>query len=303
MYHFQILILKRLEPNICEAKLLGKYLEKGVFEALELKYLDTLIFTINSNLTHEALEVYKFHVQYNDKEDGDEYSVSIEKDGKEIKPLSKDDVKNQIALTIRSLVALTQTLDPLPKGRYLSLSILYRDEYTPTDYEPKYFRKADNMEDKNYFTKDPVKFRIGKVNTNHHQLALKLHTTADSFNKNLSSTTDTNNISDSQKLHNIFDMDTDIEDENEKDKENNNSNNNISDEGNDNELSNKKFIEKNLDNNSSNEMKINDSNNNDDTIGATSLIAHSSGDLSNTNDNNELLNSELLNVNNISNKI
>ena len=47
------------------------------------KYLDTLIFTINSTVSHEVLEVYKFYITYADmNEDGNEYSIEIEKNGK-----------------------------------------------------------------------------------------------------------------------------------------------------------------------------------------------------------------------------
>jgi len=43
---------------------------------------------------------------------------------------------------IRTLITLTSTLKPLPNDRYLSVALLYRDDVTPPDYEPRFFRPA-----------------------------------------------------------------------------------------------------------------------------------------------------------------
>jgi hypothetical protein len=43
---------------------------------------------------------------------------------------------------IRTLVTLAGTLDAVPSERYLTMRLLYRDDYTPDDYEPEYFTAA-----------------------------------------------------------------------------------------------------------------------------------------------------------------
>ena len=43
---------------------------------------------------------------------------------------------------MRHLTILSQTLEPLPSDRYLTLKLLYQPD-TPEDYEPPFFKHAN----------------------------------------------------------------------------------------------------------------------------------------------------------------
>jgi len=102
-----------------EAFLLTQWLEKGVFEALELGYLKSMIFAVycNDTVTKEdmLLETYQFQVE-------------LPKDGKSaIKvngvPATRDSLKRQAVTFIRSLVEFSGTLESLPEDRWLTLKL------------------------------------------------------------------------------------------------------------------------------------------------------------------------------------
>ena len=101
------------------AFLLTQWLEQGVFEALQEKYLSTMTFSIYCShpITGKDLliESYEFKVTY---ADGDEPAKI-----NNVELTSKDAVKNQAIKFIRSLTQFTQTLDKLPADRWITLSL------------------------------------------------------------------------------------------------------------------------------------------------------------------------------------
>ena len=72
---------------------------------------------------------------------------------------------------LRNLVAVTNTLDPLPKSAFLAIKLSYYDEVTPKDYEPEGFA-ASTLEE------DPMStpISVGGVATNHHGMKLSVAT-------------------------------------------------------------------------------------------------------------------------------
>lgn len=101
-----------------EAFLLTQWLEKGVFAALELSYLSALTFAVYSKhpITKEdiLLETYEFKVTCPDSGPAKVNDVAL---------LSKETVKTQAALFIRSLTEFASTLDMLPSERWITLQL------------------------------------------------------------------------------------------------------------------------------------------------------------------------------------
>ena len=73
---------------------------------------------------------------------------------------------------IRTLIAVMQTMAPLPNHRYVSMRLHYNHS-CPEDYEPNCFRSA-TAQDVLYFKQEPTTLSIGNVNTCYHQLTMKV---------------------------------------------------------------------------------------------------------------------------------
>lgn len=102
-----------------EAFLLTQWLEKGVFDSLELGYLKSMTFAVfcKHPVTGEdrLLETYQFHVDY-----PTDSKASMGLNGT---PMTKDTLKKQAVTFIRSLVEFSGTLDELPEERWLTLKL------------------------------------------------------------------------------------------------------------------------------------------------------------------------------------
>lgn len=99
-------------------------MEKGVFSALESRYLKSLTFAVFCKHPETGkemlLETYQFHVEYPKTDDG---KGSILLNGA---PLTKDTLKKQAVTFIRALVEFSATLDALPEDRWLTLKLTVR---------------------------------------------------------------------------------------------------------------------------------------------------------------------------------
>lgn len=104
-----------------DAFLLTQWLEQGVFHALELEYLSSVVFAIFSKhpVTQDdlLLETYEFKVSYQA-----EGAAKIN----EVALVSKESVKNQAAKFIRSLTEFSGTLDALPDTCWITLQLKVR---------------------------------------------------------------------------------------------------------------------------------------------------------------------------------
>ena len=97
-----------------------QWLERGVFSALESKYLKSMTFAVyckNPDGRGEdmLLETYQFQVNY----PLDEKSPI----GLNGVPMTRDNLKKQAVTFIRSLVEFSSTLDHLPDDRWLTLKL------------------------------------------------------------------------------------------------------------------------------------------------------------------------------------
>lgn len=145
-----------------DAFLLTQWLERGVFQALEDKYLETMQFAIMTSnpVTGEEmlLETYDFCMSYQ--------QGCARINGEEI---TKQSLKTQANKFVRALIEFSTTLEDLPQHRWLTLQLSYIDS-CPSDYQPMYF--DDSSDDPMPVLDDnkAMNIRIGKLLTPHHDL-------------------------------------------------------------------------------------------------------------------------------------
>lgn len=158
-----------------EIDLLLDWLEKGVFQSIKLKYLKALSLGIflDENKPSELTENYIFTFNY-DNENGD-VSMSIDntqfsKD-KRTEVISLKDSRRMVQQLMRRFIIITQSLEPLPDSKFLSMRLLFNDNVDPK-YQPPLFKDAT------FQPKTTIKipkglgaesFNIGEINTGLHQ--------------------------------------------------------------------------------------------------------------------------------------
>ena len=119
-----------------QALLLSRWLEEGVFEALELGYLRSLVISILAGPPPGKLhESYVFKISYPREGHAE---VFLEKDGKS--SITQKTAAKEAVDMMRSLMSLLQSLQQLPADRIVSLKLFYYDQITPSDWQPRFFR-------------------------------------------------------------------------------------------------------------------------------------------------------------------
>eukprot|EP00808_Paulinella_micropora_P031413 g29600.t1 len=181
-----------------EATLLVAWLEKGVFDALKRKFLDKIVFAVYGATTEqqpeELLEAYQFGFNYLNGEEG--FTMTTRSD-QFLDVRSKTAIKKSTMTMMRTLVMLGNNLRPVPKKRYLTMKLLYRDQYTPEGYEPEFFRPCNREEYMRFYEK-PIKIEIGKVQTPYHEIGFSV--------KALEGLFEENNLQEDQPLENESEM-------------------------------------------------------------------------------------------------
>lgn len=132
------------------------------------------------NNIHEA---YTFQFLY---AEGQTPSLLIRdrKQGKSTTPLPLDAAKRNMQLLFRQLIAMTQSLNPLPDDtdKFLSIRLFFTDA-TPEDYQPPGFRAASEAESARFVTQflhdRPHEQDIGSMNTGYHACTLKVSSICD----------------------------------------------------------------------------------------------------------------------------
>ncbi|KAI9352138.1 HORMA domain-containing protein [Obelidium mucronatum] len=177
--------LKKLKRGASDdVNSLNEWLEKGCFEALEKKYLKSIVFGVytdpatSSAATSTLIESYMFTFTY--PQDGRFEMVvdsTIDEFKKEIFKLkSKKESVNAMMSMLRRILVMTQALQPINDTPKVSMKIFYYENVTPHDYEPPSFRKGEPSE----YDSDEVKmeqFELGRVDVNHHAVCLQVRTT------------------------------------------------------------------------------------------------------------------------------
>ncbi|KAL0364326.1 UNVERIFIED_CONTAM: Meiosis-specific protein ASY1 [Sesamum angustifolium] len=179
--------IKKLMPMDAESRRLIDWMEKGVYDALQKKYLKTLLFCVCEAVDGPMIEEYAFSFSYSSS-DSQEVSMNINRSGKKKGGTFKYNSKTEITPSqmrssackmVRTLIQLMRTLDKMPEERTVLMKLLYYDDVTPTDYEPPFFRGCTEEEAHNPWNKNPLKMEVGKVNSKHLVLALKVKSVLD----------------------------------------------------------------------------------------------------------------------------
>ncbi|KIM48812.1 hypothetical protein M413DRAFT_86715 [Hebeloma cylindrosporum] len=184
-----------------EADRLLNYLEYGIFDALEKRYLRSFIFGIylDTKDPNNIVEAYTFNFKYYTVPGsgivlpmmslGDGHN-SFSKHSRKTKedPIAKAikngkaptlrDVKLSVKTLLKTLIQAMNNMDILPRRRFATFKVFYTDQ-TPLDYEPPNFQAGDVDKDRWYFmTHDldevPDRCSIGKIETGHHSVNLSV---------------------------------------------------------------------------------------------------------------------------------
>ncbi|PVG04477.1 hypothetical protein CPB86DRAFT_693520 [Serendipita vermifera] len=164
------------------------YLEKGAFDALEKQYLRRMVFAlyIDKEDPQNVVEAWTFDFTYHqiqgtslrvpmlsmtDSSQSD-YRAStdtLKRAQIEVRAPTLGEVKSSIRNMVHKLVAITQTLEDLPKKRFATFKLEYYP-HTPDDYEPPLFvagkkEQAKMVLSTHDVTEEPTRVKIGKVET------------------------------------------------------------------------------------------------------------------------------------------
>ncbi|XP_068425583.1 HORMA domain-containing protein 1 [Clinocottus analis] len=146
---------------------------QGCFEAIEKKYLRTVIMSIYTDPDHpeKVTEYYQFKINYT--AEGAQMDFESKNDN-QVSAMLCGNTKKASILLVRKLYTLMQNLGPLPDNVCLNMKLAYYDNVTPQDYQPSGFKEADG--DTLEFSKEPVKLTMGEVVTPFHTLKLDMAT-------------------------------------------------------------------------------------------------------------------------------
>lgn len=160
-----------------EVDMLLDWLEKGVFQAIKLKYLKALSLGIflNEYDSTSLLENYTFSFDY-DAENSVKLSVNDESS-----TISLLDSRKMAQQLMRRFIIITQSLEPLPQKKYLTVRLMFNDN-CPRDYQPHLFKDASFDKPatiKIPTSSDSATFSVGSLDTKHHKLAMKVFSATD----------------------------------------------------------------------------------------------------------------------------
>ncbi|XP_026418143.1 meiosis-specific protein ASY1-like [Papaver somniferum] len=180
--------IKKLMPMDAESRRLIDWMEKGVYDALQKKYLKTLLFCISEAIDGPMIEEYAFSFSYSNS-DSKEVMMNISRTGNKKQgatfksngntDITPNQMRNSACKMVRTLVQLMRTLDRMPEERTILMKLLYYEDVTPIDYEPPFFRGCSEQEANYPWLKNPLKMEIGNVNSKHFVLALKVKSILD----------------------------------------------------------------------------------------------------------------------------
>ncbi|KAK9063523.1 hypothetical protein SSX86_017393 [Deinandra increscens subsp. villosa] len=186
--------IKKLMPMDAESRRLIDWMEKGimkyfcVYDALQKKYLRTLMFCVCETAEGPMIEEYSFSFSYSNS-DSQEVSMNVNRIGNKKRgetfkcdsttEITPTQMKSSACKMVRTLIQLMRTLDKMPEERTIVMKLLYYDDVTPADYEPPFFRGCTEEETHNAWTKNPLKMEVGNVNSKHFVLSLKVKSVLD----------------------------------------------------------------------------------------------------------------------------
>ncbi|XP_078180060.1 DNA-binding HORMA family protein [Carex rostrata] len=179
--------IKKLMPMDDESRRLIDWMEKGVYDALQKKYLKTLLFCICEKAEGPMIEEYSFSFSY-PKASEEEVHMNMTCNGNkknaanfksDTADVTPDQMRRSACKMVRTLVSLMRTLDLMPQERTILMKLLYYDEVTPEDYEPPFFKGCSENEAVNIWNRNPLKMEVGNVDSKHLVLTLKVRSVLD----------------------------------------------------------------------------------------------------------------------------
>ncbi|KAE9617359.1 putative HORMA domain, winged helix-turn-helix DNA-binding domain-containing protein [Lupinus albus] len=215
--------IKKLMPLDADSRRLIDWMEKGtfrVYDALQKRYLKTLLFCVCEAVDGPMIEEYAFSFCYSDS-DNQEVSMNINRTGNKKKgtfkynsttEITPQQMRSSACKMIRTLVQLMRTLEKMPEERTILMKLLYYDDVTPADYEPPFFRGCTEEEAYHPWSKNPLKMEVGNVNSKHFVLALKVKSVLDPCeDDNEEMQDDMNTCNDSMQQDEYEDTDSEVD--------------------------------------------------------------------------------------------
>ncbi|CAL5073257.1 unnamed protein product [Urochloa decumbens] len=181
---------KMLLPVDAQSRKMIDWMEKGVYDALQKKYLRSLLFCIYEE--GHVIEEYAFSFSYSSN-CTEEVVMSISRTGSKkgsttfksnASQVTPHQMRSSACKMIRRLISLMKTLDPMPEERTILMKLLYYDDITPEDYEPPFLKLCDNNDTIYVWNKNPLKMDLESVYSKHIVLALKVKNVHQPFDDN-----------------------------------------------------------------------------------------------------------------------
>lgn len=179
-----------------DVNMLLDWLEKGVFPTIKLKFLKSLSFGIylNQDDPTNLCENYIFNFDYSNN---NEVSLNFNQQStnncnNNSNTISLLDSRKMAQQLMRRFIIITQSLEPLPQKKFLSMRLLFNDN-VKHDYQPDFFKDASF--DKRATLKIPIDtslstFSAGSLSTNHHNLKMNVYSTVNENNPSNSNNND-----------------------------------------------------------------------------------------------------------------
>ncbi|XP_056300300.1 HORMA domain-containing protein 1 isoform X2 [Pseudoliparis swirei] len=167
----KVMILR--EEHSCPGAIQVVQWMQGCFEAIQKKYLRTVIMSIYTDPEHpeKVTEYYQFTIRYT--AEGAQMEFESKNDN-QVSAMSCGNTKKASILLVRKLYTLMQNLGPLPDNVCLNMKLSYYENVTPQDYQPPGFMEANG--DTMVFEKEPVRLTMGEVATPFHTLKMDMTT-------------------------------------------------------------------------------------------------------------------------------
>nr|ATI08926.1 DNA-binding HORMA family protein 2 [Emiliania huxleyi] len=171
------------------SRMISWYSDDSILDALRNGYLEKVMFVLaHDQACEHPIEVWDLSYTYESDDTvssrftrrsgggGAPASESIEVARSRPKDkVTKDYIRDVVKVVLRRLSLLLQGLDDVPQERWCGMRLLYRDDVTPSDYEPSGFSPAPATvagAGSFFFERPATFFMVGKVSTGHHALSL-----------------------------------------------------------------------------------------------------------------------------------
>eukprot|EP00750_Incisomonas_marina_P010111 INCI16244.1.p2 GENE.INCI16244.1~~INCI16244.1.p2 ORF type:complete len:346 (-),score=62.88 INCI16244.1:2271-3308(-) len=164
-----------------EAWMLTRWLEDGVFMALEKQYLKSMTFCIytqpNQSKPRTLVESYSYEVEYPEAGKA-QVHLAGSSQGSASDRFAMGRVRAQAISLMRGLVTMCSTLKPLPLSKILDIEVEFYEDITPQKFKMKHFQHAavgGPMQKKtNRLAKKSLVITVGQLETPFHTLRLKI---------------------------------------------------------------------------------------------------------------------------------